>query len=73
MRADAIRLPPHTFVRSQTTRDLGLYEESIEWYKKRTTLEGFDEEIFISYLRIGTLAAVLKKFDEVGLGLVLSY
>jgi len=41
------------FYIAQTCRDLGKYDESIRWYRKRISAGGWAEEIFYSHFQIG--------------------
>lgn len=43
----------YKFYLAQTLKDMGRYDESIEWYTKRTQDRGWDEEIYYSKFQIG--------------------
>ncbi len=43
----------YMFYLGQTLKDMGKFEESIEWYKKRILQGGPQEEIYYSYYQIG--------------------
>lgn len=45
----------YTFYLARTFDDLHDYENARHWYKKRTTQGGWKQEIYISYLRLGSL------------------
>jgi hypothetical protein len=49
------------FYLAQTYSCLSEYENSIEWYKKRTEMKGYNEEIFYSYYSIGNCMQSLNK------------
>ena len=49
----------NVFYLAQTFECLKDYENAIKFYKLRTTMGGFNEEIFHSYLRIGNLYRIL--------------
>ena len=48
------------FYLAQTFSGLGMHEEAYHYYKLRTHLEGFYEEIFQSYMKLGDIASLLK-------------
>lgn len=50
----------YAFYCAQSYRDAGLREKSIEWYKKRTDLKGWNQEVYYSYYMIG------QKYNELG-------
>ena len=52
--------PRTVFYLAQTCFGMGDIEESLEYYKLRTRLEGFSEEIFYSYLRCAECYQQLK-------------
>jgi tetratricopeptide (TPR) repeat protein len=43
----------YAFYCAQSYRDAGMKEKSIEWYKKRVDLKGWNQEVYFSYLMIG--------------------
>lgn len=43
----------YKFYLAQTLKDMGRFEESIEWYKKRILDKGWEEEIYYSKFQIG--------------------
>jgi len=49
--------PRYTFYLAQSYRDAGLVDEAIETYRRRTTLGGFVDEIYVSYSWIVRLLA----------------
>ena len=50
----------YCFYCAQSYRDAGLREKSIEWYKKRVDLKGWNQEVYYSYYMIG------QKYCELG-------
>jgi len=44
--------------------DLGRYEEAIEKYKVRVTLNGFEQEVWYSYYRIGISYKILGQIEK---------
>lgn len=53
--------PRTVFYLAQTCGCLGQWEEAIKYYETRSNLDGFDEEIFHSYLRSGELKETLNR------------
>ena len=53
----------YVFYLAQTYRDLGDHDNAIEWYKKRTQMTGWHEEIWYSMFMIGRIY-LLNKNDE---------
>lgn len=47
--------PRDCFYLAQSYRDAGNKQEAIRWYQRRTGMEGWDEEIYVSFLNIGRL------------------
>lgn len=45
----------YSFYCAQSYRDAGKPEQAIEWYKKRTELGDWNQEIYISFLQLGLL------------------
>jgi hypothetical protein len=43
----------YAFYCAQSYRDSNMKEKSIEWYKKRVDLKGWNQEVYFSYLMIG--------------------
>ena len=43
----------YAFYCAQSYRDAGMKEKSIEWYKKRAELKGWNQEVYYSYFMIG--------------------
>ena len=52
------------FYLANTYRDLGKYDLSIEYYKKRIKLKGWDQEIWQSYYNIGLIYLKLNNNDK---------
>lgn len=52
------------FYLAQSYRDAGMYDESIEYYKKRIELGGWDEEVYMSKLMVATNHAKKGSRDE---------
>jgi len=50
----------YAFYCAQSYRDAGMKEKSIEWYKKRVDLKGWNQEVYYSYYMIG------QKYSELG-------
>ncbi len=50
----------YMFYLAQSYKDIGDYENSIEWYNKRIEAGGWPEEIFISYKCIGDMYIILN-------------
>jgi tetratricopeptide (TPR) repeat protein len=50
----------YAFYCAQSYRDAGMKEKSIEWYKKRVELKGWNQEVYYSYYMIG------QKYNELG-------
>jgi hypothetical protein len=53
----------YVFYVGQSYRDCNDYDNSIKYYKKRTEMGGWTEEIYVSYMEIGN-ALVNKKADK---------
>lgn len=58
----------YTFYLAQSYRDAGDYEKSIEYYKKRIEMGGWDQEMFWSMLQIARMQEALGKPQEEVLG-----
>jgi glycosyltransferase involved in cell wall biosynthesis len=56
------------FYMSQTMGCLGQLDLSYKYYKIRSRLGGFDEEVFHSLLRCGDIARLLKHYPEEAIG-----
>lgn len=54
----------YTFYCAQSYQDAGLDEQAMKWYEKRTQLGGWQEEIYVSYMRLGLLYEKQKKVME---------
>ena len=52
------------FYLANSYRDLGKYNEAIEWYKKRAALGGWREEVFYAKYEIGNCYDKLKDYDK---------
>lgn len=52
------------FYLAQTYSSLGKFKDAYEYYRKRTTLKGFVDEVFHCWLRMGILALDLMKQKE---------
>ena len=52
------------FYLAQSYSDFGEKEKAIEWYKKRIDIGGWNEEIFISHLRIGDIYSNLGQYEN---------
>ena len=52
------------FYLAQSYCDSGNTEKAIEWYKKRIEAGGWNEEVFITYLRIGDIYERKKEFEN---------
>lgn len=55
----------YRFYLAQSYRDAGEYELAVENYQKRAAAQGWDEEVFISLLRIARLQWALKRDPKV--------
>ncbi len=56
--------PRVAFYLAQTYECLNLYESAYQIYLHRSTLDGFDEENFITYFRLGCIADILKSSNN---------
>ena len=54
----------YSFYCAQSYKDAKMYDKSIEWYKKRIKLGGWNQEQYYSCLMIGQILVNLKKFEE---------
>lgn len=52
------------FYLAQSYSDNGDTEKAIEWYKKRIEAGGWNEEVFITYLRIGDIYQRKKEYEN---------
>ena len=52
------------FYLAQSYSDSGNKEEAIKWYKKRIEAGGWQEEVFMAYLRIGDTYMFLKETEK---------
>jgi len=73
---DDLKLHPENtrsqFYLGQSYRDAGHLEKAFDAYKKRASMKGWDEEIFVAQLEAGRIAARLKKPEAVVLAELLS-
>ncbi len=51
----------YAFYCAQSYKDCGMLEKSIEMYMTRTTLGGYEEEVYLSYLYAGKMMIALQK------------
>jgi glycosyltransferase involved in cell wall biosynthesis len=56
----------YVFYLAQTYRDLGEYDNAIEWYKKRATMTGWYEEVWYSMFMIGRIYLLNKNEESEG-------
>jgi glycosyltransferase involved in cell wall biosynthesis len=56
--------PRTVFYLAQTLRDVGRIDEAIRLYRRRSTMEGWPEEVFYSLYQVGVLAARAGRRDE---------
>lgn len=54
----------YTFYCAQSYQDAGLDTQAIKWYEKRTQLGDWQEEIYVSYMRLGLLYEKQNKIME---------
>lgn len=54
----------YAFYCANSYKDCGNFEKALEFYKIRTTLGGYQEEVYLSYLYGGRMMINLKKPDE---------
>src|SRR5690606_9946631 len=54
----------YTFYCAQSYQDAGLHEQAIKWYEQRTKLGDWQEEIYISFMRLGLLYEKQNKIME---------
>lgn len=52
------------FYLANSYHDIGQYEKAIEYYKKRTEMNGWKEEVWYSYYRIGLSYKAMKNYAE---------
>jgi glycosyltransferase involved in cell wall biosynthesis len=52
------------FYLAQTLRDLGRIEESLDFYRRRADMGGWDEEVFYSLYQLGVLSARAGRRDQ---------
>ena len=52
------------FYLAQSLRDLGEMEESIEYYRRRAEMGGWEEEVYYSLYQVGVLSARAGKRDQ---------
>jgi glycosyltransferase involved in cell wall biosynthesis len=52
------------FYLAQSYSDSGNKEEAIKWYKKRIEAGGWQEEVFMAYLRVGDTYMYLKQIEN---------
>lgn len=57
-------LTRYHFYLAQTYFHQNMYREAIEWYLKRSTMGGFDEEVYYSYYVIGECYQYLTEYDK---------
>jgi glycosyltransferase involved in cell wall biosynthesis len=73
---DDLKLHPEStrsqFYLGQSYRDAGHLEKAFDAYKKRASMKGWDEEIFVAQLEVGRLAVRLKRPEAVVLAELLS-
>ena len=50
----------YMFYLAQSCRDAGVYDSAIEWYKKRISKGGWEEEVYWSMLQIGIMQRELR-------------
>ena len=65
--------PRSLFYLAQSYKDAGKIEESIKWYKKRLTVNGWIQEKYISCYNIGNLLRRIGKTEEAFYYYLLSY
>lgn len=56
--------PRSHFYLANTYYDSGKYEEALPWYEKRTKLNAWEQEVWYSYYRIGSIYNNLNKHDK---------
>ena len=56
--------PRTVFYLAQTLRDVGRIDEAIRVYRRRSTMEGWPEEVFYSLYQVGVLATRAGRRDE---------
>ena len=54
----------YSFYCAQSYKDAGMSEKSIEWYKKRISHGGWNQEVYYSYLTIGQLYAQMNNMES---------
>ena len=54
----------YSFYTAQSYRDCNLKDKAIEWYKKRASLNGWNQEIYYSYYMIGKLYMDLNEEEK---------
>ena len=54
----------YAFYCAQSYRDCNQKEKSIEWYKKRADLKGWDQEVYFSLHMVGYLYKTMNKMQE---------
>lgn len=57
-------LPRYSFYCAQSYQSAGEKDLAIQWYKKRTTLSGWMQEVFISHTRLGLMYESLKRHAD---------
>lgn len=62
-----ILVPRYCFYAAQSYRDYGDIDNAIKYYRLRTTLDGYDEEIYYSYIQLGSLLQKKAREDSVDL------
>ena len=58
------------FYLAQTLRDLGRIEESIDFYRRRGGMDGWDEEVFYSLYQVGVLTERMGRREEATVALL---
>lgn len=54
----------YSFYCAQSYKDAGNHERSIEWYKKRISHGGWNQEVYYSYITIGQLYAKMNNIES---------
>lgn len=54
----------YSFYCAQSYKDAGHHEKSIEWYKKRISHGGWNQEVYYSYITIGKLYAEMNNVES---------
>ena len=54
----------YVFYLAQSRKDAGQWEEALEAYRRRATMGGYDEEVYISLLRVAQMLETLGRPEE---------